>query len=396
MMWLASWLACPAWGAGSIVYLAENGDDQATGASRSEALRTIHQAVAVAKAVVTDGQVTVCVSPGVYTMADPVVIDAPIHVRGEGAQVEDVVFRNTGKASWNSPDHRVFKLNHPQAWVSHAVLENGHTDGPGFGVLISEQGGMVSNCVVRGHIGSSHQTSMPQGAVYLGGDAAILTHSVVSNCVVRECDALWINDDRYRPVGGVGVEKGRVENCLVADCGVAGSNTIYPAITGGIQAKGGSVVNCTVVRCKGSHVGGIKTFSGTRVVNCVSFDNKLLKAVREFIDNPDGSVTTNRFADAVSVSPWTGNGALFENCAGDAAVLSGSQRCRDSVSASDFRDYAHGNLVPAAKGILMNAGVTPSGWAGLIDLAGKPRVKGRSIDIGCYEGNPSGLSIRFR
>ena len=53
------------------------------------------------------------------------------------------------------------------------------------------------------------------------------------------------------------------------------------------------------------------------------------------------------------------------------------------------------DLTPAAGGPLCNAGAA---WADApaTDLAGKPRVQGRFIDIGCYEAAPTGFVISIQ
>lgn len=66
------------------------------------------------------------------------------------------------------------------------------------------------------------------------------------------------------------------------------------------------------------------------------------------------------------------------------------------ISASDFKDYANGDYLPVLNGALYNAGVEIVG-APQTDLAGKPRVVGGHVDIGCYEMQQKpGLTILIR
>lgn len=110
---------------------------------------------------------------------------------------------------------------------------------------------------------------------------------------------------------------------------------------------------------------GIHQLGDAVVKNTVSFDN--MKTVEE--------VTT--------VVPYSGTVVNFVNCAtdGDAAI---NESCKLITSAA-FKDYANGDYRPAGGGALVNAGVTPDGWAGITDVAGKKRVVGSAIDIGAYE-----------
>lgn len=70
------------------------------------------------------------------------------------------------------------------------------------------------------------------------------------------------------------------------------------------------------------------------------------------------------------------------------------------ITSAAFKDYANGDYRPAEGGALVDSGVTPDGWAGITDLAGKKRVVGSAIDIGAYELQaplqPKGVLIIYR
>ena len=83
-------------------------------------------------------------------------------------------------------------------------------------------------------------------------------------------------------------------------------------------------------------------------------------------------------------------------------VVSNVSTCADSstkifvgTAASFFKDYANGNYTPAAAGPLVNKGANYEGMAS-VDLAGKPRLVGSKVDIGCYEAGSSAFVIRVR
>ena len=92
---------------------------------------------------------------------------------------------------------------------------------------------------------------------------------------------------------------------------------------------------------------------------------------------------------------WVGTAAAFDHCATDNATAI-NDTCFGGLAASAFKDYAQGNYTPKSGGPLTDKGVTPEGWADLVDLAGKPRVIGKTIDIGCYEGNCAGLILNIK
>ena len=61
----------------------------------------------------------------------------------------------------------------------------------------------------------------------------------------------------------------------------------------------------------------------------------------------------------------------------------------------DVKDYEKGDFRPKTGGALTNRGVLPDNVPAT-DLAGRPRVVGKAIDIGCYEGNAAGLMLLIR
>ena len=61
-----------------------------------------------------------------------------------------------------------------------------------------------------------------------------------------------------------------------------------------------------------------------------------------------------------------------------------------------FRNYANGDYRPKTRGALYDRGIDMLVDVSF-DLAGKPRVFGKAIDIGCYESQmKGGFSIVIR
>ena len=92
---------------------------------------------------------------------------------------------------------------------------------------------------------------------------------------------------------------------------------------------------------------------------------------------------------------WGGKVAGFINCATDTA-----EPINDScvaITTAAFKDFAAGDYRPKTNGALMNAGARVEGFTEeTLDLAGGKRLRGRSLDIGCYEGLPAGLTFIIR
>ena len=171
--------------------------------------------------------------------------------------------------------------------------------------------------------------------------------------------------------GVLQVEKGRAENCLVTECycPLGNNETDRPGNAVHIGANG-SVVNCTIVGNTMETRGIVYVSSPTsRMINCV--------------------VAGNTKSDSHDTVFFGGNvkdkTACVLNCVIDPGDLAGA-----------FKDYANGDYTPNPAGPLYNAGVTPSGWEKITDLAGNPRVVGKAVDVGCYEGKTAGLTIYVR
>ena len=182
---------------------------------------------------------------------------------------------------------------------------------------------------------------------------------------------------------------GTVENCLVV------CNTNLLSHGAGIYSNGSgvSVVNCTVAgnRTANAYAGIYPSSTENSVRNCIFADNV----------NPDDSSKVQLmnyvafqycFADAnVTAANWTGrtgnilspSGALFADAAAGDWTLAKSSVCRDAGTNAPWTDDG------TAAGTLL---------ADVFDLAGKARIVGDTVDIGCYEwfSENKGLSIIVR
>ena len=375
-------------------YVSTTGDDANTGLSWESARKTVLEAVSYIRQYEgLDG--VVYVDSGTYAWKTPLVLDFDVSIVGAPRDGGEVILRNTTKQGWNNPDQRVLKINHAKAFVAGVSIENGSSGGPGGCVYIQENGGTVSNCVIRGGNSDSHNTDMPHGVgAYLDSADALLTHCVVSNCTTA-LDTWWATGGYLCGIG-VDVNKGRVENCLIVDCHGKALPT-YPNTVGGLRVVDGAVVNCTVINCNGSDAGGVRGTADTAfVTNCVAFGNVLLSPVFEYVDNQNGTITTNT-VDAIRMpSGFVGNSAHFVRCASDAAFPELAENSVEGLTSAAFADYAAGDFSPMFEGPLCSTGVAIDGWNTQVDLSGRPRVRGK-IDIGCFEFQPAdGMLLLFR
>lgn len=325
-----------------------------------------------------DGTV-IHVADGRYLMTGPITLDKAVRIVGTNANPRAAVVEMKG----NEWDKRAFVMNHADAFVANLMVYKGYAqqDPKAGGIHFKTFGGTVSNCVVSS-CGAYGYYPMAAG-VYL--ENGLLTHSVIENCQYNSGGG----GEAMRSAGAKANGTGRIENCLFKDFDAAGHDGSFILSVGGANAV---VRNCTVVHSSVrpflmnnesvnyTDVAAIGASAGL-VENCVVFD--VVK-----IDPKDASVTNG-------VAPWLGSADKFSHCATDGAAAI-NETCK-LVDASAFKDYAHGDYTPVIGGALYNAGMTPEGWDKLVDLAGKSRVYGKVIDIGCYEAKPpSGIVLIFR
>jgi hypothetical protein len=221
------------------------------------------------------------------------------------------------------------------------------------------------------------------------GVNALFTH-----CVFRGYCRISTGDN---PAGGIAIKlanASRLENSIITNI-----TTTTDRGSGHIVAvqNHSSVVNCTIAASVGPNPTstGLNVDGTSAATNCVVYGVVATEPVYEYIDNLDGSVTTNQLESLHPAAPWSGTAANFVNCAtdGDAAINETCLRIEDETEF--FKDYANGDYTPKTGGPLVGKGANYEGMAS-VDLAGNPRKVGSRIDIGCYEARSSALVIIVR
>lgn len=175
---------------------------------------------------------------------------------------------------------------------------------------------------------------------------------------------------------GIDADGGTIVNCLViSNAQITARQKItnpyyadrrgYSPVTLRGTAK---MINCTVANNNGLGCGGIYCLDEAQAINCAIFGGEM---------GPEAMTNgTPKTAFA-----WRGDGSHFVNCATEAAYpIAGGTGC---VS-GDFRIDGGGFAPTTAHSVVVDKGQKRD-EAGLVDLAGSPRVSGGVIDIGCYE-----------
>jgi hypothetical protein len=159
--------------------------------------------------------------------------------------------------------------------------------------------------------------------------------------------------------GGIYLTAGRIENSLIA-----GNYTPQNGKPGGVYQSGGTMVNCTIAANSNlvtATVGaGVHRASGT-LTNCVVYGNAGAAGVQY-----SGLASAAAYSCAPELTSGAGNittDPLFVSAAAGAFQLDKLSPCID-------------------------AGVNQDWMTKGADLAGNPRVKGGTVDMGAYEAQP--------
>ncbi len=301
-----------------------------------------------------DGVTVVC-APGNYVINSAVTIDKSITVRGATGRPEDVRFIRGNAA-------RIFFLNAQEARVEN-ILATGSFSGSGHGrvFFVSTVGGVISNCVVtRAHIQGSISGGEAAGLVCLNSANALMTHCAVTNNTAL-IDS--VSGNSVESCLGVSLKLGaRLENSLVAD-NVDSGTRVVKVNAGGVFVANGRLVNCTIVRNRACDIGGLRIDNGS-AVNCVVAGN---------------ATSTDGYADNANDTTVS----LASTC-----VIGGEL---DAL----FKNPGACHWTPSVSSPLFNAGTLIGISPPKTDLAGKPRVSGRSIDIGCLESQSGTGTMLF-
>ena len=340
---------------------------------------TAAKTIAAALSLAMDGA-RIHVAPGRYNISTPLSLTKAVELVGDDADPSLVVVSNTANVAWGNANHRCILVNHANAWVSGMTFENGKDYGNGGNVRIDTNGGVVTNCILSG--GFTRQGNDSGGANVAITGPGLVTHCKIFGGDQNNCDG----GDR---VSSVYLEhaNARIENCLVE--GFKGATVSSQPTVGcaGIVVNKGAAVNCTVADCTSPYTtasgfAGILVWANGVATNCVS------------VSNVDSNGTVRAFEPS-QVSRTSH--CAFDAIAGEAVVPEGMPHAVVGTPEQFFRNYASDDYAikyqPKTGGPLAEKGANYEPMA-LYDLSGVQKRKiGSHVDIGCYEGNASGIVL---
>lgn len=346
---------------GEVRYVATDGNDSDSGSGEAPF-------ATVARAVESLGDAggIVYVADGTYALDATIEVLTPVKIVGESADPTKVVF-DGGKA------RRVCKLSHDDAGLRYVTLKDGYLSDAdaanGANLYLTK--GTVEDCILRD--GNTKKWDNAGGNAYVGGGR-------LSRCRLYGGKAGGGSHDinEWAQNGSsVYADGGVVENCLIT-----GVSTGRGAACAGGTSR---FVNCTITgnsgdNCAGMYIKGDQS----KVVNCVIFGNTYT-----------GKASADYAVFRASVDHYvatTDASAAFQNCASEAAV---NGTCLQ-VADAGFVDAANGDYAPTDASPLVNAGLDYSATDAIsaLDFAGRARVYGCRVDIGCFE-NQTAVGINF-
>lgn len=340
------------------IYVATNGTAAYPFATPATASTTIHAAVDASE----DGCV-IHVQPGTYPQSAPFALDKAVTLVSTTTNAADVIIQNTAS------DQRIVEVSNEGAELVGVTLTNGR--GSPRGAALTMTAGLVRDCIVTGNStgGAKGDTS---GAVWMSG-GRLMRCRIVAN----SGGTGWNAD--CAPVNARG---GIVESCLVATNRVTYWGDSYTTALGVKLTGTAKAINCTIANnvCTnpdGDGCNPMATYAGSnaRFINCAIWGNVTKPGDTQYY-------------------VWHGTAASYTNCYSELTINETSPAIADP----GFTDVAEIDYSLTKSSPLINKGTDYAAAGGIseFDIAGRPRLIGSKVDIGCYESPSRHLVIIVR
>ena len=340
------------------IYVATDGTAAYPFATPATASTTIHAAI-----VAADVGCVIHVMPGTYSQSVPFALDKAVTLVSATTNAADVIIRNTAS------DQRIVEVSDDGAELVGVTLTNGK--GSPRGAALTMTAGLVRDCTITGNStgGAKGDTS---GAVWMSG-GRLMRCQIVGN----SGGTGWNAD--CAPVNASG---GIVESCLVATNRVTYWGDSYTTALGVKLAGTAKAINCTIANnvCTnpdGDGCNPMATYAGSnaRFINCAIWGNVTKPGDTQYY-------------------VWHGTAASYTNCYSELTINETSPAITDP----GFTDVSEKDYSLTKSSPLINKGTDYAAAGGIseFDIAGKPRLIGSKVDIGCYESPSRHLVIIVR
>ena len=303
------------------------------------------------------------IAPGSYRITNTLHLAENRRIIGAGRD-ETVIYGNR--------TFRIMEMNGAGTYVEGLCVSNGAIDGAASsgGLYIYGDGGTFADGRIVDCIGAVNQSG---GGAYITGSGAKVLRTIIANNTTRHYSG------SYGPTldhsgAGIIVEQGAVlENSIIT-----GNRAWHAA--GVLVYNGGIVRNCVIVGNTAGGSGG--TFEGcggvscrsssAQVVNCIIWDNTDLSlADPDDIEHNVHGAAANFLNNCIPIAHGTAcvtGDPQFKNAAAGDYRIRGSSPCRDKGLYQDW-------------------------MADAVDFFDNPRARGRHVDIGYHQSEPTALTI---
>lgn len=367
--------------AGAAIYVDPATGSDTNGGGADAPKETIAAAVDAIAALDSSDPCTIFLAPGIHRVnrKNGIELSLPISVVGMGRHPSDVIVTNTSPTAIEG-SKRLFLLDNAGAVVSGLTMTGGVINwAEGSAFRINAAGGMVTNCIVENCQGNNGHS---RAAAFLS--SGLVTHTLFRdirlNAVAKDKDLVLVLD----------LCGGSAENCLIT-----GIDTDKSVVLARVNSASSSMRNCTIAACVISGDGAGTREDGTPFTTTCS---------PLYISSGGAAAVQN--CVAAGVTDGNGNSlhafghhdtimAAMGNCAFDAEPSVSPNGTAVAPAEALFADFPGRDFRPRIRGPLHNAGATYGGMAA-VDFAGRPRVIGNHIDIGCYELPPLHSQMTLR
>ena len=361
-------------------FVAKDGDDANSGASRAEAKATIPAACACLS---SPGDRLV-IGDGDWSISEPIVLTNGWCATGEHGRGATTLIPSLAT--------NIFVLGSADSSVSGLTIDFnpiGNYNTIASGLVAINPVGSISDCLVK-----NYKSTWGNSLIRMD-DAA--SHLVVDRCDFENCYITYWTAVFW-------LENGTADfsNCTFTTC--RGCNNSYEYFNYGMvyATKASTFRNCLFLRCKTAGR------NGSADSNIITAANNA-KAVIESCSFVDCAVLNGSNGGAVGcLNLSSGNGGTAYNCLayncvndfGPAGLMGGitySHCAQETALAgegnvvvndanSTFRNIHDGRSIPLT-GPALDGGMRRDWMTGATDIAGTARVVGEAPDIGCYENS---------
>lgn len=376
-----------------------NGNDANDGLTAETAVKTFSTMLARARACydANKAQQVVCFAPGEYntsstTISRPIVFDG-----GLGNVRLYHTDSNISFTCWNN-------FSNPRSGMRRLTFSGPTTwsQGKSAGIVQVSNNAIIDNVVISNAISSTF-IDYAQGVVRVKG-------GVITNCLITCCRSPNPTRDK-NTYGIINMTSGLLANTRITSCLSEGTTAGYG---GAVYMTGGIVRNCLFdnnrAYTQGSAIYVNPTASECRIENCTVVDNAAIEGGAAevygvYVANPSNRKTTYLNNNIIYFNSGVGETqknimnlklsnasyVILSNNLTNVEIVDSAKASGNIVANPSFVDRVNKDYRIGIGGAVDKG--TNLGWtlgSAQTDLAGKKRILGEAVDIGCYEYESTG------